>query len=78
MACSSLHGLPGSLLPLGIYQRSFFSIPYMFSSCLSQSCLYSLILAFIENNPYSFLKPSFLILSSLANFFTECWFWYIF
>jgi hypothetical protein len=79
LACSSfyefhiLRGLPGSLLPLGLYQRACFSTrpPSILPTCSSQSCLCLLILSLIENTPNSFLISSFLILSSLVYPFTD-------
>jgi hypothetical protein len=61
LACSGffefqlLRGLPGSLLPVGLYQRACFGTrpSSVLSTCSSQSCLYLLILSFIENTSNS-------------------------
>jgi hypothetical protein len=63
LACSGfyelhlLRGLPGSLLPLGLYQIACFGTrpSSILSTCSSQSCLYLIILSLTENTPNSFL-----------------------
>jgi hypothetical protein len=68
-----LRGLPGSLLPLGLYQITCFGTrpSSVLSTCSSQCCLFILILSLIENIPNCLLMSSFLISSSDVQPFTD-------